>query len=479
MKIPVKLTQRAARIGLTLFLICLGVLAVPSPIKTTTLQEVNDAASLDAKGLELYRARKFEEAIKSYQEAIKLKQDFAEAYYHLGDAYFQLAQYKKAIEAYKQAARYRPESPVVYNNIGTSYNKLGEYKKAIEAYKEAIRLSPKEPAAHLNLGATYLQRGNEAAALEEYKILKTIDPALAEQLHVIIYKPMALVSNSSTTRVRVIVEDAKGVPVADLGQEDFEVVEDGIAQTISSFSKEQNPLAYVLAVDNSQSVRPAIELVVEAAKTVVQTNLPNDETFLVRFVSSDKIETVLEFTSDKEALKKALDDDSYVEAGQSAILDAVYLSAQRVAQHKAENTHLRRVVVLLSDGDERSSYYKMEDLAKLLSKIDVKVFVISLGKQDKKGAKLNQNQPKRSIELLTKLASETGGQAFFPTSDEELQAMIKQMMNLIRTEYVIEYKPTHSVVSETFRQLRVNVASKPERVGWTTLTRTGYRVSVD
>jgi len=137
------------------------------------------------------------------------------------------------------------------------------------------------------------------------------------------------------------------------------------------------------------------------------------------------------------------------------------------------------VIILVTDGDERNSYYGMDDLLKLLRKVDVKVFAISIAKEDKKEAKLNKNQPARSVELLTKLASETGGQAFFPKSVDELQAMIVQMMNLIRTEYVIEYKPANSGGSEKYHQIKVTLVAKPDREKWTTLARAGYVLKSD
>src|SRR5215203_4785562 len=128
---------------LSLILISISVLSTLSTVTIGTArnpQEGNDAVAYNAKGLELFGSGKYEDAVKSYKQAINLKADYADAHYNLGDAYFQLTQYKKAIEAYKQAIRYRPESARTQNNIGTAYYKLGDRKKAIQAYKEAIRL---------------------------------------------------------------------------------------------------------------------------------------------------------------------------------------------------------------------------------------------------------------------------------------------------------------------------------------------------
>ena len=181
---------------LSLAFVCLSVFASP-PASTiaTAIQDGNDATALNARGLQLYTAGKYEEAVNAYKEAIKLKEDYADAHHNLGDAYFQLNQFKEAIDAYKKAIRYQPNLPTAYNNMGTAYYKLGEHKKAIAAYKESIRLDPKGTLTYYNLAATYLERGNEKAALEQYKILKTADPELANKLYLLIYKPVATVFN--------------------------------------------------------------------------------------------------------------------------------------------------------------------------------------------------------------------------------------------------------------------------------------------
>jgi Ca-activated chloride channel family protein len=472
-------TKASRGLELALVTLCLGLLAA-FPISTTGMagkvQEANDAAASNTKGLELFRSGKFEEAVNAYKQAIKLKQDYSEAYYNLGDAYFQLSLYKQAIDAYKRAVRYQPEFAPTHNNMGTAYFKLGEHKKAIESYKEAIRLNPTTSIPYYNLAAAYLERGSQQAALEQHKILQTLDPPLADKLYDLIYKPMAMVFDGVGTRLSVIATDSQGSSVNDLGQEDFQVFEDGLPQTISAFSKEQVPLVYSLAIDTSGSMRTILDLAVGTSKAIIKANGPNDETLLVRFISSDKVETVQDFTSDQIALNKGLD-SLYIEGGQSAILDAVYLSAQRLAQYKFTNIPLRRAIILITDGDERASYYSLEDLLKLLRKIDVQLFAISLSKEDRMGATLNHNQLQRSVDLLSNLAYETGGRAFFPKSVAELQAMLSQMTNLMRTEYVIGYKPTNSGVAGKYRHVSVNIAARPGREKWSALTRAGYVIS--
>ena len=439
------------------------------------LQEETDASVYNGKGVESFKSGKYEEAVKFYKQAIKLKKEYSEAYLNLGDAYFLVKQYKQSIEAYKDAIKYGLNSHAVYNKLGTAHFAIGEHSRAIDAYKKAIRLDPKISITYFNLGSTYVVRGNEKAALEQYKILKDLDAQLAHKLHVFIYKPLAPVLGADgIVRLNVIAIDGQGNPVSNLDQDDFQVLEDNIPQTITTFSKETYPLVYGLVLDTSGSMNAALEEAINVGKAIVNSNRPEDETILVRFVDSDKIETVLDFTSDKSSLQEGLD-GLYVEAGQSAIIDAVYLAAQRLAQYKPENsTYLRRAIILITDGDERASYYTINNLVDLLRKIDIQIFAICLGKESAKSTQLNNKLVKNAVPLLTTLTNETGGQVFFPKSVAELTSVATQLLAASRTQYLIGYKPPAPGQPSTYRTLKVQVVDKAGRDRINSEARAGY-----
>jgi len=106
-------------------------------------------------------------------------------------------------------------------------------------------------------------------------------------------------------QVRVI--DRNNKPINNVRKEEFHVFEDGVPQPIEEFSREEVPISYGLAVDTSGSLRTQLTSVIDAGKTIVNANKPGDETFLIRFISSDKIETVQDFTANKDALIDGLD----------------------------------------------------------------------------------------------------------------------------------------------------------------------------
>jgi hypothetical protein len=107
-------------------------------------------------------------------------------------------------------------------------------------------------------------------------------------------------TDNVTLNVRVI--DRNNRPINNVRQNEFHVFEDGVSQPIESFTREEVPISYGLAVDTSGSLRSQLQAVIDAGKTIVNSNKTGDETFLARFISRDKIETIQDFTPAKDLL---------------------------------------------------------------------------------------------------------------------------------------------------------------------------------
>jgi Ca-activated chloride channel homolog len=266
--------------------------------------------------------------------------------------------------------------------------------------------------------------------------------------------------------LHVRVTDADGNAVTDVPQSGFQVTEDGIPKEIELFMNREIPLSYGLVIDSSGSMRSQFSQVIRAGQVIVASNKPGDETFIIRFVSSDKIETAQEPTSDKARLLNTLN-QFYVEGGASAVVDAVYLSAQKLAEQKDAGGLRRRVLVLVTDGEDRSSFYKKETLFQMLAANDVQIFTIGLTQE------VTQNRDK-AIEFLTELGSETGGRTFFPSSALDIERISKQIINDIRTQYVIGYMPSGDSTKD-FHKVLVSIAENPNQEKRVAITRVGYK----
>ena len=128
----------------------------------------------------------YKEAIKAYQQSVKIKPDFAEAYVNLGATYYKLGRYANAIDAYKRAIQIKPSSSV-YNKLGAIYIINGKYSIARDTFKKATDIDPNDAVAHYNLGVAYFLNGETNAAFREYIILKDLDKERAKSLVDLIY----------------------------------------------------------------------------------------------------------------------------------------------------------------------------------------------------------------------------------------------------------------------------------------------------
>ena len=123
----------------------------------------------------------YEEAIKEYQEALRLDPGKIDTYYNLGNVYDSKGLYDEAIEEYRQALRLDPNNKDVHNNLGNVYEKIGLYDEAIKEYHQALRLDPQFVAAYNNLGYLYIKM--EIKLDEAIRLIKkalTLDPGNAE-----------------------------------------------------------------------------------------------------------------------------------------------------------------------------------------------------------------------------------------------------------------------------------------------------------
>jgi Ca-activated chloride channel homolog len=282
-------------------------------------------------------------------------------------------------------------------------------------------------------------------------------------------------TNTDLVQLHVRVIDRNNRPINNVGQGEFHVFEDGIAQPIEYFTREEVPISYGLSVDTSGSLRTQLATVIEAGKTIINANRPGDETFLVRFIGRENSEIVQNFTANKEALMDALD-NMYTEGGQSAVVDAVYLSAEHVAEYKKGNDsdRRRRALIVITDGEDRNSFYNQEQLFARLREEDVQIFVIGfVNELDKEAGFIRKSPRDKAVNFINKLASETGGRAFFPESLSELPQIANEIIRDLRTQYVIAYNPTNKTPDGSFRAIRVTVDQPSNSDKRIALTRNG------
>lgn len=254
--------------------------------------------------------------------------------------------------------------------------------------------------------------------------------------------------------------------VGDLTKENFQVYEDQVLQSIESCTREEAPVSLGFVIDTSGSMRAKLQTVVKAALYMTKSAKKGDEFFVVDF--KEKAELVEEFTTRIADIQDAL--DNLIANSGTAMLDALAVSTEYA--HK-EGKNRRKAVIVMSDGDERDSFYKTKDLIQLMHEYDVQVYIVGFPDElPDSGGIFRKSQREKAVELISSLANETGGRAFFPQSLAELDEIARQINTDLRTQYTLSYTPTNDKADGTYRKISVKAVDPKRKL--IVRTRAGY-----
>jgi len=238
-------------------------------------------------------------------------------------------------------------------------------------------------------------------------------------------------STVQTVPIYATVLDSSGRLVPDLKQEDFEVFDNNKPAVITSFAAEVQPIAVVVALDTSGSMTLVLDLVKSAAEAFVLRLLPADRARIVSF--DDKIRWSPNFTSDRDKLIEHL--RTGIQFGNGTRLwDAMYES---VGVLKEEET--RKVVLVLSDGEDYGSRLGGNDVLLKAQDDHVMVYTIGLRNRYFNGAQWVTSQPDRT---LKKTSAQTGGGWFELTRTTELNSTFSKIADELHRQYLLAISPT-------------------------------------
>ncbi len=255
--------------------------------------------------------------------------------------------------------------------------------------------------------------------------------------------------------------------VPDLSENDFQVYEDGVKQTIISFQHTDLPVSMGLVIDNSGSMyqkRPAVN---EAALDLVESSNPRDQAFVVNF--SDEAFLDQDFTSSIASLRNGL---SHIDSrGGTALYDAVVASADHLVE---QGTRPKQVLVVITDGDDNASTLTLEQTIRRVQDLSGPV-IYTIGLLW--GDEMSREEVRHARRALQEMAEETGGIAFFPKNLNEVDEIAGEVARDIRNQYTIGYRSTRPMSQGGFR--RIEVTAEAKGMGKLTVrTRPGYFPSV-
>ena len=256
------------------------------------------------------------------------------------------------------------------------------------------------------------------------------------------------------------VVDEMGRLVTNLNRNAFSIFQNGQPEAITSFRKEDVPVAIGIVVDNSGSMRDKRAKVNEAVLNLIRASNPQDEVFVVNFSQTPYLDQ--DFTSDVNLLQTALDRTS--SRGSTALYDAVVASDL----HLRNNPRLeKKVLLVITDGEDNMSRETLLDAThKLQSNKGATLYAIGLSELG------NLGMARSARQALQELALSTGGVAFFPESLEEVDSITRTIAHDIRSQYTLAYNPG-GTAGKVFQTIRVE-ARGAAHTRLTVRTRSGY-----
>ena len=230
----------------------------------------------------------------------------------------------------------------------------------------------------------------------------------------------------------------------DVSADDLEVYEDGVRQKVETFHEQTQPVAIVLALDASGSMRRKEADVIASAAAFTAALRPQDELALLLF--SDGVTLVHELSKDRKQTQESI--AGYRTAGGTALYDALTESLSLL-----QGSTARRVVVVMTDGrDENNpgtapgSVRTFGDVQTALKATGATVFPIALG-------------TKVDVKVLQQLADVSGGRALMSQDASQLEREFLKVLQDLRRRYIVGYTSTNGEHDGKWRAVRISVKS--------------------
>jgi Ca-activated chloride channel homolog len=259
--------------------------------------------------------------------------------------------------------------------------------------------------------------------------------------------------------------------VTDLNKDDFKVFDDGAQQEITSFSQPTDlPLRIGMVLDTSNSIRDRLKFEQDAAIDFLFNALRRgkDQAFLMTFDDGPQI--IKDFSGDTGDLRDTILKQRA--GGGTALYDAVYAASQELLNKSplppGPNTDVRRVLVVISDGDDNSSNRSRGAAVEMAQRAGVIIYSISTSTQwvnvdDERDPAKRVNRKYEKGEgdhVLEQLAAETGGRAFFPYRVDDLGQSFLDIGDELRHQYALAYSPGNRAPDGRFHTIRIQVSRK-------------------
>ena len=260
------------------------------------------------------------------------------------------------------------------------------------------------------------------------------------------------VVNVEVVQVTAVVANRNSF-VKGLTKADFRLREDNVPQTITHFSSEGTPLELVIAIDVSESMSDAMPQLKNSVKRFLAALRPQDQVTLTAF--NDNLFTLTRRETSPEQRLRAV--DRLKPWGGTALYDVIVRGLQQLSKQPG-----RRVLVVFSDGDDRTSHATLESVEQAVRASDATLFMVALG------SGVQRAHLKSGIEKLVDLS---GGRALFVERSDRLDGPFAEILEELANQYLIGYQSTNTKRDGAWREIELELPNHSHSVR----ARQGYR----
>jgi VWFA-related protein len=263
----------------------------------------------------------------------------------------------------------------------------------------------------------------------------------------------------------VTVTDRKRNLVTDLDQKDFKISENGVAQNIRFFGRDTDlPLRIGLLLDTSNSIRSRLSFEQEAAIEFLSKVIRRDKDMAFLMTFDNEPEVIQDFTGDVGLLAEAIHKQRA--GGGTALDDAIYRASEILSNPPLPNSaepEVRRVIVVLSDGDDNLSERALSDAIEASIRAESVVYAISTNTEwlaIDDVTRPTKYQLGDGDKVLREFADQTGGRVFFPYKIDDLAQSFLDIGAELRSQYFIAYAPTVPLSEGKYRRIEIQTDRK-------------------
>jgi len=252
------------------------------------------------------------------------------------------------------------------------------------------------------------------------------------------------------TRVNLLftVTDKRGRFMTNLTKNDFAITENKKKQNILEFTAETDlPLRLAILIDTSNSVRPRFRFLQDASIDFLNTAMRSgqDKAIIVHFDTVAQLAVPL--TGDKTVLTSAI--RRMLPGGGTVLNDAIVLASKELLKDEPHDKY-RRAVIVLSDGEDTLSDYTRGQALEMAQKADCVIYTVSTN--------ITHNATSGD-KVLQHLADQTGGLAYFPFKESDLEQSFVNIVNELRHQYNVLYRPEPLIRDGKYHPIEVKVTA--------------------